>query len=105
MNRDLDALIAQKINGWTLFSIGADADGTNESFVLAPSIEYFAGTDFPPKGLVHQAYLVPRYSSDLREALILVQKVKLDIPAYNLPVDPGKIAKMCLDFWTKNNER
>ena len=106
MNRDLDAEILERIFGWILIPVSADANGENACEVLfypdiKPTQEYY--NRLPLKGKPHKAFFGPNYSSDLKTALKLAKRVNLPLTVEEISLDPETIAKGCLDYYTNIN--
>lgn len=107
-NRDVDAYIACYVYGWVLLPIGKDANGENAGEVLFPhkDVDQSWFSALPLIGKPHPAYFVPKYTSDIRLALELCQKVK-----YNqmtdlhqmLKLDPYKLCIQALQHYNEIN--
>lgn len=105
MNRDLDALIAEKIYGWKIVRLGPDASGKNACDILTEHGKLYEGYSYPP-GVLHKGYQTPRYSSDLRTALEVAQKVGLNMRISEiLEKTPEQIAEAAYKYWEKNNPK
>lgn len=97
MNRNLDLEIAKTILGWKPCNVGPDYDGKNRGIVYTENGLLPDGYVFPPKGKLHEGFMTPNFSSNMRIALELAKEVSLKTPFDELPNDPEQIARMCLN--------
>jgi hypothetical protein len=104
MDRDLDADIAQHIFGWLPVFIGEDFNGENNCEVLTPSGVLPKGFTFPNIGKVHRGFLVPSYTSDLRQALLLALSIIPETKLKDLPIDPDMLSRVCYGQWKIQQE-
>lgn len=72
--RDLDALVAEHFLGWVWDDVAPDYDGTNKGRVLRPPC-LPASFEYPPKGKIHPAFHCARWSTDIRDAMQLWDKI------------------------------
>ena len=72
--RDLDAFIAEHLLGYKWYGVGPDADGKNPCKILVEHGSVPDGYQLPPKGWLHPALLVPRFSSNLPDAIRLAKR-------------------------------
>lgn len=95
--RDLDALVAERVLGWTRHPQPKDARGEHggEPGLLRPgdSLERMIDTGYqlPPLGRLHLAYFVPQYSTDHDAAWRLVRELRhlpfmLEVSALAQPI-------------------
>jgi hypothetical protein len=59
-DRELDAEIHVRVNGWKLAPVPKDYDGLNEGETYTPDGEPITGFAYPPKGKIGLYYHVPR---------------------------------------------
>ena len=104
MNRDLDGKIAKDIFNWKYTHVGPDCFGQNQCEILSENGKFPEGVELPLMGKVHEAYLAPLYSNELKTALELAKHVELNIGVRDLPLDPEKIAQMSYDFYMWKKE-
>ena len=99
MNRDLDAKICKDIFGWKLTSVGPDADGQNACEILTRNGVLQEDIGLPNKGKLHEGYLTPLYSGDLRLSISLAKMVGLELTIQMMPTDPEVLAQMSYDYF------
>ncbi len=90
--RELDAEIAKRLLGWRPTKVGKDASGKNECEILTPdgTLDCLGDYKLPPKGKLHEAFLVPAFHRELDEAIRLCRRfgkgtIEIDGDIRNLP--------------------
>lgn len=105
MNRELDLKVAKEIFEWNTYEpIGPDADGENACQVLVPHEGYLKelfsqGYTLPRKGKIGEGFFTPQYCSDFSSAMEVVRKVRLPIPAYNLPANASNLVSLAYAYF------
>lgn len=105
MDRNLDLKIAKEIFGWNTYEkVGKDYDGQNGGEVLVPYKGYLdslfkEGYTLPPKGKIAEGFFVPSYTRDLQSAMEVVRKVKLPMPAHELPSNPVNLCSLAYNHF------
>lgn len=75
-NRDLDALVAEHVLGFTRTTVGPDAKGQHgDDEVLVPPGFSSPPFEWPRVGRVAFTYLVPEFSRNITEAWAIVEKL------------------------------
>jgi hypothetical protein len=85
-DRDLDAVIAEVVFGWTWGDVPPDADGENAGKCLTPhgDVPPWKGFELPPKGKLHHAYFCPHWSREWQDAITAGKRAGLQIPLCEL---------------------
>jgi len=88
--REIDAKVAEHIFGYKREIIPPDANGENECKILVPP-NLPSDLMYPPKGKLAFTYHVPRYSSDIKAAFEVVEKLSAEWKWFELVYSPSKI--------------
>lgn len=96
-DEELDAAITKYVLGWKYWQVPADINGKNKCQILTPNGKIPEGISLPPRGKIHEAYLVPSYSTDIDEALHLAKSqgmtsINIECSISELP------SKICRDI-------
>jgi hypothetical protein len=73
--RDLDGYVAEHLLKWFWTDVPVDRNGNDACKVLTPEKGMFPlSIELPPLGVVHKAFFVPRFSTEIYHATSLANK-------------------------------